>query len=261
MSRLSHQLMGSFFAATLAAATGSASAVVWDFQSDTVGSAPTNGLVYTDIQAGTQVEVVDSASTPVDPFGGSGNQSLWMEDTGQSNSTLTFSVGNTGYTSGTMSAKIYLVSDGTNAHQYFDINGGVGNANTGASDIGPWIQYDSSSFGFRAITSAGMVYFTNIVPSNTVNDLVISFDVSTHTFSGTLNGNPLTDGTNTTFSFFNTDLTQMTSVRVVNASSAQTDPSFTTFYDNISLAPVPEPSSMALLAVGAAALIRRRRRA
>jgi MYXO-CTERM domain-containing protein len=235
----------------------SAPAAVWDFESDTVGSAPTNGLVFSDYQAGTQVKVVDAGSIPADPFGGSGNQSLWMEDTAQSNSTLTYGVGSPGYVSGTMSTQIYLLDDASNALQYFDVNGGTGNANTGAGDIGPWIQYNSESFGFRAITSSGIVNFTNPVPHNTVLDMVIQFDATTDTFTGTLQGNPLTDGTNTTFNFFNS-LTELTSVRIVHSSSAQAEPSSTTFYDNVTL--VPEPAAMGLVGVGALAFIRRSRR-
>ncbi|MCC6424779.1 MAG: PEP-CTERM sorting domain-containing protein [Phycisphaerales bacterium] len=261
MNRLSHNLLSGAFALTLLGGTGIASATVWDFQSDTVGSAPTNGVLYSDIQPSTQVEVVNSSSAHADPFGGSGNQSLWMEDSGQSNSTLTFNLGGPGVTQGTLSAKIYVVDDPSNTYQYIDLNGGVGNANTGVGDIGPWIQYDPQVFGFRAITSSGLKYFTNTVPHNSVIDLVIQFDATTDTFTGTINGNPLTDGTNTTFDFFNS-LSDLSSVRIVHASSVQTDPSqSTTFYDNVTLAPVPEPSGMMILGLGSLALIRRKRRA
>ncbi|MCC7350407.1 MAG: PEP-CTERM sorting domain-containing protein [Phycisphaerales bacterium] len=258
MSRLSHTLLSGAFALGLLGAVTAAPAAVWDFQSDTVGSVPTNGVVFTDIQSSTTVEVVDGNSTPADPFGGSGNQSLWMEDTGGSNSTLTFNTGNSGYAQGTISAKIYVVDDDTNTYQYVDINGGIGNANTGSGDIGPWIQYIPDDYGFRAITSSGTVYFTNTFPHNTVVDLVIQFDSTTDTFTGTIDGNPLTDGTNTTFNFFN-NLSSMSSVRVVHAMSVDRPPA-TTFYDNITLAPVPEPSGMIFLGLGALALVRRNRR-
>lgn len=257
MSKLSNRWMGSLFAAALAAGSTTASAAVWDFQSDAVGSAPTNGVIFSSIN--NPVEVVNDSSTPSDPFGGTGNKSLWMEDTNTTNSTLTFNVGGPGYAAGTISAKIYVVSDQTNTFEYFDINGGTGNANTGAGDIGPWIQYIPDLYGFRAYTSSGAVYFTNSVPHNTVIDLVVQFDAATDTFTGTINGSALTDGTNTTFNFYNS-LSTLSSVRIVNGQSTQDSGlSTTTFYDDITL--VPEPSSMMLLGLGALALVGRKRRA
>lgn len=258
MNRLSHNLLSGAFALGLLGGGTVASAAVWDFQGDTVGSAPTNGVIYSDIHTDvTQVEVVDAASTPADPFGGAGNKSLWMEDTGGTNSTLTFGINSPGYTQGILSAKIYVVDDATNTFQYVDLNGGTGAANQGNGDIGPWIQYIPDDYGFRAITSAGAVYFSNSFPHNAVVDLVLHFDTATDTFTGTIDGNTLTDGTNTTFAFFN-DLSELTSVRIVHGMSVDR-PTATTFYDNVTL--VPEPSSMMLLGLGALVLVRRKRRA
>jgi hypothetical protein len=262
MNRLRKQIVPAALAlGVVIGSSAIASAAVWDFQSDTVGAAPTNGLVYSDYQLGTQVKVVDSGSTPADPFGGSGNHSLWMEDTGQSNSTLTWGVGSgNGFAQGTIKAQVYVVDDANNTLQYFGINGGIGSANTGAADLGPWLMYKEGTL--QAIALSGTKTLTTPVPVNTVLNVVVNFDSATHTYTGSINGNPLTDGTTTTFDFFNTDasLTELESVRIVHATSIQDDPSSsTTFYDNVSLNAVPEPTSGALLLGGLLMLTRRRK--
>lgn len=232
-----------------------------DFQSDTAQSGSSagtpGGTSYYTAPAGSKAYVVDSNSTPPNPstFGTSGNQSLMLEQDTTS-PYVAYSGNSTGLTKGTASVQFYLVQDGTFADMRADFRFGTGNV-AGTSSIGPWMGVYGNKVRVFTPPIGGTQWLDNTVTPNAVHTLVINFDVSTHKYSGTLDGQTLkyedtSHNTITSFDFIS-NLSKLTTVGVGLAYPAQT------FYDNLTMA-VPEPASMGLLGMGAAGLLMGRRR-
>jgi hypothetical protein len=228
-----------------------------DFQGDTAVSSTTtgrpSGTRYYSQGTDTKAVVVDANSpptAPADPFGGTGNKSLMLEDSSASTDTqVTYGGDSTGLTTGTFSIDFYIVSkpvSGLN-RSYMQLRIGTGNA-TSDADIGILIAVDGT------VMSGGI---DNAVALDAPHHLVLSFVISplTHEYSGTLDGEQLKDGTTTSFSFYH-PLGEITSVSMKNAVGAATSRAF---FDNITLA-VPEPASLGLLGLGTMGLLGRRKR-
>ncbi|MCC7299620.1 MAG: hypothetical protein IT583_00890 [Verrucomicrobia bacterium] len=76
----------------------------------------------------------------------------------------------------------------------------------GTSGVGPWIQaeiYDGKPTLTYYVNGTGSVKFDNPMSLNKNHELVVDFNTDTDTFTGTLNGEPLTSGGGkvTTFAF------------------------------------------------------------
>jgi hypothetical protein len=261
-------LSAALVTAALAATASSASAAYLslDFEGDTPGNTPAG---YTFIRQGANnvVRVVDGSSSPADPFGGAGNQSLLLDDNDTTNAAVvTFLGANGGLTSGTFSIQ-WILRDGGRPPVPNDPNAGydgrlytnilVGESSTGTDLTSTGMQFyqDETTFG-----AYGVGAFEQPALTGLVNTLVVNFDTTTDKFSGTLNGAPLTiSGGGSPFSF----ATSLSSVEGFTVGAHYWDSPFDnhTFVDNASLDAVPEPASLSLLAAGAGlALLRPRRR-
>jgi hypothetical protein len=237
----------------------SAAYLTVDFESDTVGSAPASASSV-GAPANTEVRVIDSGSTPADPFGGAGNQSLFMRDDSESlNAEATWKGVGPGLTSGTFTIQ-YLLQDGGNTsggyadNPYMNIRLGDTAGGSTLSGIGPWIDQNGTSLRNLADSSI----FDQVPLLNAVNTLTLAFDTATDTFTGTLNSAALTTGgspLNTVHPF--TSL--LSSIDGFYAGAAWSSPYDVHFFmDNAELDAIPEPASIGLI-VGAGAMMLRRR--
>jgi len=260
-------------ALALSTSSGAITLIDVDFDDDTTGGDPTSTFLQKGTDGSSEVhtiEVVDSASTPADPFGGTGNKSMmvradsagtapnhsyvtWYSDTSVTNETVTFSM------------SIYIDKNASgNFNQVIAVGnsgGGLIASNQTALDMtivqtgggGRFQVYDGNTFFSGGIdqTPGGTFGY------NTVMELEAELNMVTQTFEMSINGTQLThSGGDKTFDFRNSiveiDAAQVFQSAAVNEGQV--------FYDNVRLT-VPEPGSFLLLTLGGLSLIARRRRA
>ncbi len=137
-----------------------------------------------------QISVVDSVSTPVDPFGGVGNKSLRLY--GGVDGRVRYDGAGSVSGAGRFSMD-FNVADGLFRVDLEDDTGNNGVQLVadcrGGSTI---LRYDTPSININ---------FDQTVSAGTDYELVVDFDTDTDTFSGTINGTPLTVGVQTVFPF------------------------------------------------------------
>jgi hypothetical protein len=263
--RKSYKFVAAATAATVFGMSSMASAAYlsFDFQGDTVGAAP-SGTSYALAGGTNRLEVVDSASNPADPFGGSGNKSLLLEDNsdplpGGASAEVRFQGGAGAPTAGTFSTNFYAFDDATYHRPFLEVKLGTNNVASGG-DIGAWLFFTDS--GTISDFNGGPA-FDNVLTLNTINTLTLTFDTVADTYSGTIQQGagpavPLTkdSGATTVFSLGTAPSVGIDSVGFgVGWSSNAEDRQFV---DNVTITAVPEPASMGLI-LGAGAMMLRRR--
>jgi hypothetical protein len=221
-----------------------------DFEGATAGTPPANATVT--LATGGQVTIAGSGTTPADPFGPGGNQSLYFNQPGTPFSEAVFDIPSSGVVSGTLTIRFF--PDTTLGVPRAFVRLGAGSA---VADWGPVFTFSTGNRSFvydggnvaRRTTTA-----TNIKP-NEVNELTLMFDGVSRTYTGALNGVAFETETNAaqgyvgagTFVYAGTPdaLTQV--VLRVGGLTGDTQ----VYFDD--LAVIPEPGATVLV-LGAAAL-------
>jgi MYXO-CTERM domain-containing protein len=253
-------------AAGITAMSGVASAAYLslDFQGDTVGDPPSGTFYLSDSPPTNIVTVVDGSSSPADPFGGAGNKSMLVQDdTNATDTRVSWKGAPGGLVNGVFKTQFYLNSSAGFTVPYVNIRlGKDGLAAGGTSEIAAWLLLSHPvAPGKFVIDNSSVPYdiLDNAIAFNTIHEVEITFDSTSHTFTGKLDGNPLTanSGTKTTWDYY-TNMSMIDSV-MFNAGSSSTIDN-RVFIDNVSLdAPIPEPSMLGLAGLGLAAFGRRQR--
>lgn len=239
-------------AAMIPAAASAAPYLTVDFQPpNSVGSLPSAPAAsYSAAPAGS-IQVVGSTSTPADPFGGAGNQSLWMQSGSGSSSTsaqIDWDLPGGSVTSGTVSVDYFL-----NTGNYAEIRLGEPGMFSSGSHIGPFIALSNNQV---QIVSSPSHTLDNVATAGVKHTITVTFNATAHTFTGTVDGQPMKSGTTTVFSFYS----GLSGIQTVGVDVGYSTASKQAFFDNISATPVPEPATLSLLGLGAMSLLGRRRR-
>ncbi len=209
-----------------------------DFEDETVGAySGAGGDSATDIGAwlwtyDMRGDIVDSGSTPADPFGGTGNQSLRLHASTAATSVFAYyDLGEIGTAGISFSMNFNLSAPSS------DINRAYIQLRDNDADQVFRIRVQSDgNFILDAGDNTGQLILDNTITTGTNYTLVINMNDSTDTFTGTLNGAPLTDvgGTVTSFGYADTgvDMTGGSTLvlGLLNSTTTET-PEF--FVDNI----------------------------
>jgi hypothetical protein len=241
-----------------------------DFQGDTPGGNPA-GAVFVSEPAGTGADVVDGTTTPSDPFGPAGNQSLMIFD----DATNTGSTSLVGYQfpsqtgSASLSIDFYVEKNPDWNDPYSGIRFVHQDADpvTTVAEIGPWLLINGwnnphhTTFAQVQVlefngTGTNFVGTTLDVSYNTRHTLTLDFDLATDTYTAAVDGTQLTTGTRSVFNFY-TPQSEIDDFEMYTANSARNNSRL--YYDNLNVA-VPEPASLTLLSLGGLALLGRRHR-
>jgi hypothetical protein len=215
--------------------------------------------------ANSYATVVDGSSSPADPFGGSGNKSMLVEDNYNADTTYVgWDYNNASapdIVSGTLKFQLYLSSNGSYLTPYTNVRIGQNGAGSGAtSAMLVYFSFPSGAYLNKvAVDVNGVTHaLDNAVNFNTIYDVELTFDSVTHTMSGKLNGNPLTEGSTTSWGYSKPLLNAIDSVTFNTGTNSQVGNRV--FVDNIVLDAVPEPSMLGLASLGLLGMIRRRHR-
>ncbi|NOY41613.1 MAG: PEP-CTERM sorting domain-containing protein [Planctomycetes bacterium] len=235
--------------------------------------------IVTSSRNGTDADGIDY---PADPFGGVGNQSLLMDDNRNINNSPKVLFG-TDPISGadTFSTKLYFFTGVTGvaaeqitwSNPYSEIR--IGNPtgvfptfqdthNWWQGDMAMWLIFSDTTLRigqlnpFDPTDRLPDITLDNAIPLNTVINLSLSFDTTTDSFTGLLNGVALTAGGGATTSFnFASPQTSINAVEFVGGYNTKMGVRY--FIDDVALtgitpaAPafaVPEPSSLLLVLLG-----------
>ncbi len=231
-----------------------------DFEDETVGAySGVGGDSATDIGAWLWIydmrgDIVDSGSTPADPFGGTGNQSLRLHVSEAATTVYAY------YNPGEIEADSTFSMNFNLSAPANDVNRAYIQLRDKDSDQAFRIRVQSDgTFILDAGDNTGQLVLDNTIMTGTNYTLVINMNDSTDTFTGTLNGAPLTDAGGTVTSFGYADKgVDMTSgstllLGLLNSTTTET-PEF--FVDNIS---VPEPATISLLGIASLMTLIRKR--
>lgn len=269
------------FALCMTAASAQAATIIDEnFQSQTAGSNPValassgtatpvgNVTTREDEPNGRIVQVVDSTTSPVDPFGPAGNKSLQLYSESTTATSVFFRSSSPGIASGALSMNMMVTTTPTpgDVGPWFSVilGGTASNTFLGGNGTDGLARIDFRSDSSILIRANGGNFFADQTYTANTNYLLnIEFDANTHLFSISLNGSPLTTGGGTANSWttLSTSLTSANALQVYGAASGtSTIRTGEAFVDNILLTDVPEPASMALLAAGGLLITTRRRR-
>jgi hypothetical protein len=233
-----------------------------NFDSDTSNALP-SGTDYANAPSGTQAIVVDaSTTTPTDPFGGSTNKSLMMEDQSNSdNPIIIYKGAPAGLSSGTFSIQIYAAT-GTGYTQPLGVIHLGQNSAVNSPDIGAWLNFSDSG-----LVVNNSIALDNALTANTAYDVTLTFDAVAHTYSGTIapsdGSSPVAaltanSGSTTSFPFYSSGFNAITTATLITGYPGRTNTRV--FFDNLQMNAVPEPASMGLLGLGCLLAMRRGRR-
>ncbi len=238
-------------------------AVLWseDFEGMTAGSLPpvqappgTIGInsVTSNVSGTRRTMVTDSATSPIDPFGGTGNQSLMFEKTGTGAGTspnVYFTTPEA--TLGILTFDLYTVNSGTLTTPVFTLytyDGG----NSG--QIGTFLIFSASNV--TAVPSGGAKTVSNVLSTGVTQQVSLHF-LANQTYSVAINGTPLSFSGTTWLPYYSATAFSIDRIRI----GSQDDANYRSqvFVDNFVL--VPEPGTCVLLGLaGMAFLLNRRKR-
>lgn len=237
-----------------------------DFQSDTAGAAPSVSSSRDYIATSPSVAmVVDSTTTPADPFGGSGNHSLLLQDKNSTeNPTIWWTGAAGGLQSGDLSVQFQLdpsLAAPADPYAYAVIALGHG-LSSGGAGIGGDIALAVDLFTSDAVSASVRPNFgisiVNTAALGTVHTLTLHFDLGSSTYSGKLDGVDLEKtGGGTTFPFYGS-VSNIDSVALSAGWSGTTG--VQVFFDNVNLSAVPEPATAGLMGMAMAGLLLKRRK-
>lgn len=225
-----------------------------NFDGMTAGSAPPVSGQITYVSgnnANRQILVVDGSTSPADPFGGSGNQSLMIEKTGAGTGTIpeiNFSFSETNV--GILTFDLYLYQSSpsfdTPTLSLYLYDG---------SDIGVLTAFTAN--GTLVATPSGNKSVSGTPSLNLAIPIKIEF-FTNQTYNVTVNGTLLNfPGVGTNVPYYTNTATSFDKLRIGTVEANRTESRF--FVDNVLLV-VPEPSTMTFLGlVGMAGLFLRRR--
>lgn len=236
-----------------------------DFQGDAVGANPSLAD-YISETGGNVIEVVGSASTPADPFGGAGNKSLWLQDNNDPSDAAVGFRRTVAEPVGKLSLRLYVVQDVSFPTPWLELRAfkdGISSLDGAAQgvEIGPWMFFSAGSLvspiSIGLFTSGPTLTLDQTLSANTAHMVEISFNTVSDTFTAMLDGSPLTDdgGATTVFPFYSA-LPDLNAVAFTAGFSTRVG--VRTFVDDISL--IPEPATVSLVAMGGLAFVSRRRR-
>ena len=246
-----------------------------DFQNQTAGTNPvplfssgTNTPVGTviareDVPNGRIVNVVDSTTSPVDPFGPIGNKSLQLYSESTTGASVFFRSSSPGLTSGTLALNALVSTTpivGSEGPWFSVILGGTTGTSLGGNSTDGITRIDFRNTGRIAVRyNGGLSVADQVYTANTNYLIEITFDTDTDLFSVTLNDSPLTTGSGSVSSW--TPLsTSLASVNAVYVSGYDAIDPGQAFVDNIILTDIPEPAGVVLLAAGGLLMLLRQRR-
>lgn len=222
-----------------------AAQVIWsqDFQSMTAGIAPSGpGISVQGTNGTTQIiKVVDSGTTPADPFGPSTNKSLLFEKTGGTQQiNVAFAVPQTLAGVITFDAYSYMSSPDWDTPLLsiytFDASNNIGTlmtiSGTNATVGTPTVYNQTNVWTLNQANQVKIEFFTNNTYNVYINNSLLSFP---------------TIGSN--IPYYSSAFTNgITSIRIGTANTLQKESQV--YFDNIVLS-VPEPASTALLGLAA----------
>ena len=162
------------------------------FSDAPVGQGPKEMTPGGGASPGENVRIVDKKSLPPDPFGNEENRSLMMEKTGEEAPVALFQM-ERGFHKGDLSFRYFSDTSGTfeTATRAFCGLQGRGETALMLQSIGTRFYYINGKSNAEA--------FDQVLLEREGNLVVISFDLSAGTFTGSLNGEPLTRGDKRTF--------------------------------------------------------------
>jgi len=241
-----------------ASAAWAAPIYTWDFQDASYVPGTTaagTGVSTGGLTNGNVVSVVNSATTPVDPFGGAGNKSVYVHKASTSTDMPVFQLALPGYStisslaSGSVSFDIY-VEQLTNGRGSLEIDlGTLGavNANSRGSSLAAF-QINTSTATvpgslsyFNNTTSGGSITTSPYVMSlNAVNNISVVWDAATKIYTISVNGTEVVSSAFTVAS-----IAGFSSIRFTKVSDGSaTDLNY--FIDNVVVSAVPEPGTVSL---------------
>ena len=212
-----------------------------DFQNDTVGQAPANAHI-----TGTnKVEVVGNSSTPADPFGGSGNQSLVFEG----GDDVDWSSGANAITTGiaTFSTKFLMSTNSPyDGSAYMTVQAGNNTIGGSFTSLESAAQFYITEGGITVRDGAAWVAIDNDFNNFNLGEvwnIAVDMNVDNQTWTLTINDVVMSDTVvGSTFAFRNS----ITAINAVafNGLNGRTQQ---VFVDDIAL--VPEPATLGLFGV------------
>ncbi|MFA6959861.1 MAG: PEP-CTERM sorting domain-containing protein [Opitutaceae bacterium] len=241
-----------------------------DFQNSVFVSdaAPSNSDVFVgNTSNGNVVRVVDSSTSPLDAFAGSGNKSIYIHRDAADATLPIFQYVVPGYStsaplaSGSISFDIYLQTV-TNGRNSIEIN--LGTIASSTSIVGRNSSFASFQINASTATTTGSIsYFNNtisggaissssaVMTPNQKNTISVSWSNETKTYSIALNGETIVSSAYTVGS-----IQGLSSIRFTTVNAATyTDLNY--YIDNIvvSDSAIPEPGTTALLVGGAGLMV------
>ncbi|MFW6060817.1 MAG: hypothetical protein ACODAQ_11600 [Phycisphaeraceae bacterium] len=182
-----------------------------DFESAAAGDVPTSGAV-TSASADARVDVVGEGTTPADPFGSAddaGNQSLRLED-GSTTQDARVKFPAAGLdepmVAGTLRFRVYVEQSEATGFDRPLVNvklghDGAAGGSFKSEQIGPWLRLGSPDAD--GLTVVGGPDMDNTAALNEPHTVTIAFDAGAGTWTGTVDGEPMTadDGETITFPF------------------------------------------------------------
>ncbi len=217
-----------------------------DFNNDTVGGNPT---ASSGASLGT---VVDSGSTPADPFGGSGNRSMYINDgdnigwdaaTGDAiaNGTATFTT------------KIWMTEDATHTDGdfYLSLGSGTGYMSSGEMAVRMFFRDNDVLTVYDGTSAVNIDNYGTDLDYNEIWNVKVDMNLGDNTWSLTINNHVMSDTVaGSTFDFYADN--DINSVYYNGTGSSGQN-----FLDDVKV--IPEPGTMGLLGLATMGILLVRR--
>lgn len=264
---------------SIAGSLAASTIATWDFQSGSyiAGSAPSTsgtGISLGNLTNGNQVLVVGPSTTPVNPFGGAENKSLYVQRVVADSTTPILQLNVPGYTTaaplttGTVSFDLFadLITNGRGS---IEVNLGTMASAASGGRTNSFAAFQINMSTATAGTIGRLSYFSNTTSGGSIthSEFIVPTDTAT-----TLSVSWTAGGANPTYSIYVNGVHAITSAFTVPSIAGLNAIRFTTvngttdinyYVDNISVSssPIPEPASAAALfgAIAASCVLGRRR--